>query len=115
LYYNERFTGTILDGSAIEKQFVIDDYFLIISSYGWACEESNYVTLLDNRYKIISKKHIGFAYCSMSLKEALPKIDNELLITFSNGASVIVKMCRIPFLLRKPFLRLKNWKYATDV
>ncbi|MCE5225936.1 MAG: hypothetical protein LLG05_08750 [Porphyromonadaceae bacterium] len=114
LYYNAKFTGTILDGCTIEKQFIIDGYFLIISSYGWACEETNYVTLLNNRFNIISKKRIGFAYCSMSVSAALPKRDNELFITFTNGASVIVKMCRIPFMLGKPFLRLKKWKYATN-
>ena len=114
LYYDAEFTGTILNGCAIEKQYMINGYFVIISSYGWACEEANYVTLLDNNFKIISKKHLGFAYCSMTVSGVYPKNDHEILITFFSGASVIVKICRMPFLLHKPFLRLKNWKYAND-
>jgi len=111
LHYDGRPTGKILDGCNIEKQYQTNNNYIIITSYGWACEECNYVTLLDNEYNTVDKKHIGVSYCSMCLKDSNVISDNELMLVFTNGVSVVLQIYKIPLLPLKPFLRLKKWKY----
>lgn len=112
LHYNGSPTGKILSGCAIEKQYQANSNYIIITSYGWACEECNYVTLLDSNFNTVDKKHIGIEYCSMCLKDANVIKNNEILLTFTNGASVIVRIRNKSIWTRKPAIKLIRWKYS---
>jgi hypothetical protein len=55
------------------------------------------------RIVFITRNNVDLIY-----KDAEAITDDQIMITFINGVSVVVQICRIPFLPLKPFLRLKK-------
>lgn len=66
LFFDDKPTGKKIDGYVIEKQFKIDEHYLIITSYDCPFEETNNFILLDNNFIVRHKKWIVRPYNSFS-------------------------------------------------
>lgn len=108
LFFDGKPTGKKIDGYVIEKQFKIDDYYLIITSYDCPFEETNNFILLNNNFSVEHKKWIGRPYNSFCIKDAVPINDYKILILFIGDLKVTLHIKMKSFLSSKPRIKL-NW------
>lgn len=111
LLFDGKPTGNKISGDALRQQFAVDEYYLIIMYQDGAFEGPDYLsaTLLDKQFNQIDEEFITCESVDLILKDAVPISDNEIRISFTNDASVVVQICKIPFLAFKPFIKLKRW------
>lgn len=112
LFFDGNPTGKKISGDAISQQFKIGKYYLLIMYQDGAFEGPDYFSavLLDKQFNQIVEKFITLEGVDLILKDAVPIKDNEIKITFADNCSVILQICKIPFLPFNPFLKLKEWE-----
>ena len=112
LIFDGKTTGKKISGDAIRRQFAIDEYYLIIMYQDGAFEGPDYLsaTLIDKQFNQIDEKFISWKGVDLTLEDAVPINDNEIRISFTNDASVVIQICKIPFLPSKPFIWIRKWK-----
>jgi hypothetical protein len=112
LFFDGKSTGKKISGDALRRQFSIEEYYLIIMYQDGAFEGPDYLsaTLIDKQFNQIDEKFISWEGVDLTLDDAVPISDNEIRISFTNDASVVIQICKIPFLPIKPFIWIRKWK-----
>ncbi len=87
LYSEGKYTGTKLPGYVIERQYEVNDCYILILSMDCMFEESNYICLLNSDYKILSKYKIPDIISPMpgsyNLNKCEIKNKNTLILQFN--------------------------------
>jgi hypothetical protein len=99
-----------INADCVEGQFEICKLYLVIM---YTIEyEGDYftATLYDKQFNEIDEKFFFLDYIDLEYKDAVPISDNQIQVTFTNNASVVIQICKIPFLPIKPFIWIRKWK-----
>jgi hypothetical protein len=83
LFKNGKYTGHEVPGYIIERQFLFDEFYFLVTSYDCIFEEECSFVLLDKDYKVIAKKNlIPWYYASWSLDSHTYLGNSEFTFTF---------------------------------
>lgn len=102
LFFDGKPTGKKIDGYVLEKQFIIDDYYLIITSYDCPFEETIYFFLLNTELKVISKKYIVRYF----MINAIPIFNKAIFVKFSDDLSAVLTIKPRFILLPSPIIKI---------
>ena len=107
-------TALLLPGYSLLHQFRIGHGFLFVTDYDCPMEEVTEFTLCDSELRSISRRFVGWAYCSFTL-ERVEWLDAEhLLAVFDHDDRwlVSIRSWGIPYLM--PRLKLTRMKSPNE-
>jgi hypothetical protein len=90
LYIYRMWTGSVVRGYLIERQYQLRSGYLLITSDDCPFEETTHFTLLDGRYRVLSHKKLFLPYYSFLLASATPLDGQRLRVTFASGDEYMV-------------------------
>ena len=102
-------TATNIPGYVIERQYQIDERYLIITSWDCPFEEANDFELLDKNYAVLAHKRLGVPYGSFLLDDASVVDEQTLLLKyFENDYWTLTVRKQRPLRLFTSYLSLKR-------
>jgi len=110
LVFDDIVVSNNINADCVEGQFETCDYYLVIMSTIGFDGEYFTATLLDKQCNEIDKKYFCLSYIDLEYLDAVPIRDNQIKVTFTNKASVVIQICKIPFYPLKPFIWIRKWK-----
>ena len=111
LFFKGKYTGTNVSGIALIKQLqILDKYYLIITDSDCPYEEVTNITLIDNNFKALSRRWIGFP-CNSWFVTKVEFIDSKNMNLFfcETIIRITIRNFSIPYLMPKiKMTRIKN-------
>ena len=90
LWVNGEPTGKFIPGFVIEAQYSFKDYYLLVTSWDCAYEESQEFLLLSNDLEVLSKKHVGEIYSTVCIEYHEAVTENQVLFHCNSDLDVLI-------------------------
>ncbi|MEG3753568.1 hypothetical protein [Psychromonas arctica] len=85
LYYRGKALGKKVSGYVIEKQFELDDYFLLLINWDCQFEESCEIIVINKLQKIVGHYSFTSFYNSYNLRTVCELSKNNFRLTFNES------------------------------
>ena len=115
LLINGERTDKFVPGFVIEAQYSFKDFYLIVTSWDCAYEESQEFLLLSKDLEVLSKKHIGELYSTVWIEYHEIVAKNQVLFHCNGDMDVLItaKTGRLPSF--PPVLKMQKINRAQSV
>ena len=90
LLINKKQTGKYVPGFSLEAQYAFKDYYLIVTSWDCAYEESQEFLLLSKNLDVLSKKHVGEIYSTVWIESHEAVTDDQVLFHCNSDLDILI-------------------------
>lgn len=97
LLFCNRETGIAIDGVVLEKQFSVEEKYLLFLTEGCPYEEGLHIYLLNHEFQIIDGIELSGAYATGILKDLFVEDDTIVTFTFFGTDRWRLELVTIPF------------------
>lgn len=97
LLFQNKETGTIVDGVVLEKQFAVQGGYLLFLTENCPYEEGLHIYLLDQEFQVLDGLELGGVYASAILKDVCAENDVVFTFTFFGNERWRLQLASTPF------------------